>query len=213
MNLSKARIVEMVSSGTLAPVAWCAPTRRKKPGSEANFSRAMLGTSRKSCSTPPGHGTIGQAQDKMLKRVVVHKQCIACPNSWNNVSISLNRSSAGFPSCARGKLEMFAHAGTHRSPVVGSTKDGASGMIIWCPNLPSRGNWSRNKCPTTQPAFRTSKATTSSCHTGAEGLRTNSKPNNSEYTRKHPSIVASSGKNSFNFSSSSWSSSRLSRSM
>ena len=58
----------------------CLATRCKSTGSQANFSKAMEGTSRKSCSTPPGHGTMGQAQLNMLNRVRVHKQCITCPN-------------------------------------------------------------------------------------------------------------------------------------
>lgn len=58
----------------------CPATRCSSRGSQANFSSAMEGTSKKSCSTPPGHGTIGQAQLSMLKRVRVHKQCITWPN-------------------------------------------------------------------------------------------------------------------------------------
>ena len=64
-------------------------------------SRQVLRTSRKSCSTPPGHGTIGQAQLRMEYSVVVHKQCIACPSSWKSVFISWNLSSAGLSPCDR----------------------------------------------------------------------------------------------------------------
>ena len=69
-------------------------------------------------------------------------------NSWKSVFISEKRNKAGLPPSLRGKLEILTQAGRHSSPLL-LTKAGAKGTIIWWENLPSLGNWSKKRWPTT----------------------------------------------------------------
>ena len=85
----------MVFLGKASPVSICFDKVSKTSRLQTKFSSIIEGTSKKSCSTPPGHGTADHAQACIECLDFESTQCMTWPNSWKNVSTSRNLNKLG----------------------------------------------------------------------------------------------------------------------
>ena len=91
---------------------------------ERAAASAIDGTSRKSCSTPPGHGTIGHANESPLNLARAEASAYACARSWKRVRISPRDAGDGAsPSGAAADSSALAGGG-HAAHAVGRVDEG-----------------------------------------------------------------------------------------
>ena len=116
------------------------------------------GTSNISISTPPGQGTMGQAQPRIDGFGAPARAWKTWPSSCNNVSTSRKRNLPFASPMLPRTAQQFG------AP---STRAGRSGTTIWWPNLPSLDFRSSATWPTMTSSLATSYNSQSSCQSFA----------------------------------------------
>mmetsp|Transcript_10183 Transcript_10183/g.25556 ORF Transcript_10183/g.25556 Transcript_10183/m.25556 type:complete len:247 (+) Transcript_10183:308-1048(+) len=177
-------ILSMRSSGSGAPVSWCELMRFKISFSQHQFSSSWEGHSTKSRST--------LVPANMSNLVLPQMPCMACPNSWKNVTTSSCFSKDGADAVGLVKLHTMAATGYCLGVDTPLTRGNTAAWLY----LPSRGNRSRKKCPSNTPesVSYTAYISTSGCHTGGSCTRKNVRDSSSWYRSSSARVVFSIGK-------------------